>query len=45
MLPTWHEPAQPLDPAHFTAVRRPLLEAETLPTWAYTSPTVRCTNI
>jgi hypothetical protein len=38
MLPTWHEPAQPLDPAHFAAVRRPLLEAETLPTWAYTSP-------
>ena len=38
MLPTWHEPAQPLDPAHFDAVRRPLLEAETLPTWAYTSP-------
>ncbi len=25
------------DPAHYTATRRPLLEAETLPPWCYTS--------
>lgn len=26
------------DPKHYEAVRRPLLEAETLPAWCYTSP-------
>ncbi len=31
------EPANLFDPAHFAGVRKPLLEAETLPVWAYTS--------
>jgi choline monooxygenase len=26
------------DPRHYEAVRRPLLDAETMPTWCYTSP-------
>jgi choline monooxygenase len=28
----------PFNPAHYEAVRRPLLEAETMPAWCYTSP-------
>jgi len=36
--PHWREPADPLAAAHFAKVRLPLLEAETLPPWAYTSP-------
>lgn len=31
-------PADLFNPAHYAAVRRPLLEAETLPPWCYTSP-------
>ena len=31
-------PANPFDPGHFEAVRRPLLEAGTMPPWVYTSP-------
>ena len=34
------EPANPFDPAHFAGVRRPLLEAETMPPWVYTSERV-----
>jgi phenylpropionate dioxygenase-like ring-hydroxylating dioxygenase large terminal subunit len=30
-------PADIFDPAHYAAARRPLLEAETLPAWCYTS--------
>src|SRR6202011_360390 len=36
--PQWTEPADPLAAEHFSKVRLPLLEAETLPPWAYTSP-------
>jgi choline monooxygenase len=32
-------PADLFDPAHYAATRRPLLEAETLPPWCYTSDT------
>lgn len=31
------EPADPFDPRHYAGVRRPLLEAETLPAWCYAS--------
>ena len=31
-------PADLFDPAHYAGVRRPLLEAETLPAWCYTDP-------
>ena len=31
-------PTDLFNPAHYAAVRRPLLEAETLPPWCYTSP-------
>jgi choline monooxygenase len=31
------QPLDLFDPAHYAAVRRPLLEAETLPPWCYTS--------
>src|SRR5262245_4999857 len=31
-------PADMFDPRHYAAVRRPLLDAETLPAWCYTSP-------
>ncbi len=31
------QPSDMFDPAHYTATRRPLLEAETLPPWCYTS--------
>ncbi len=34
----WAEPPDPLAARHFANVRRPLLQAETLPPWAYTSP-------
>jgi phenylpropionate dioxygenase-like ring-hydroxylating dioxygenase large terminal subunit len=30
--------SQMFNPAHYAAVRRPLLEAETMPAWCYTSP-------
>jgi phenylpropionate dioxygenase-like ring-hydroxylating dioxygenase large terminal subunit len=30
--------AEMFDPRHYAAVRRPLLEAETLPPWCYTAP-------
>lgn len=33
------EPADLFDPAHYAGVRKPLLEAETMPVWAYTSDT------
>lgn len=32
------EPADIFDPQHYHAVRQPLLEAETMPPWCYTSP-------
>ncbi len=35
--PRWSEPADPLSAHHFADVRLPLLEASTLPPWAYTS--------
>jgi phenylpropionate dioxygenase-like ring-hydroxylating dioxygenase large terminal subunit len=35
--PQWAEPADPLAASHFINVRRPLLEAETLPPWTYRS--------
>src|SRR5882757_770484 len=38
VAPLWREPADPLAATHFAKVRLPLLEAETLPPWAYTSP-------
>src|SRR5690348_1394339 len=28
------------DPVHYACVRKPLLEAETMPAWCYTSPEV-----
>ncbi|MSP83989.1 MAG: aromatic ring-hydroxylating dioxygenase subunit alpha [Alphaproteobacteria bacterium] len=31
------EPLEQFNPAHYAGVRRPLLEAETLPAWCYTS--------
>ncbi len=31
------EPLDPFDPVHYRGVRKPLLEAETLPAWCYTS--------
>jgi phenylpropionate dioxygenase-like ring-hydroxylating dioxygenase large terminal subunit len=37
MNPVWNAPSNPLDPSHFDAVRRPLLEASTLPPWCYSS--------
>jgi phenylpropionate dioxygenase-like ring-hydroxylating dioxygenase large terminal subunit len=36
--PQWGEPADPLAAHHFAEVRKPLLEAQTLPPFAYTSP-------
>ena len=30
-------PANLFDPAHYAGVRKPLLEAQTMPVWAYTS--------
>ena len=30
--------AEMFDPRHYEAVRRPLLDAETMPVWCYTSP-------
>ena len=38
ITPHWGEPADPLAAAHFAKVRLPLLEAETLPPWTYSSP-------
>jgi choline monooxygenase len=38
MTATWAPPENPLSPAHFATVRRPLLEAQTLPPWTYTAP-------
>jgi choline monooxygenase len=38
MTPRWLPPENPLSPEHFQAVRRPLLEAETMPPWTYTTP-------
>ncbi|WP_158595797.1 aromatic ring-hydroxylating oxygenase subunit alpha [Oleomonas cavernae] len=38
MKPQWSAPADPFDPAHFAGFRRPVLEADTLPPWCYTSP-------
>ncbi len=38
MKPAWTAPDNAFDPAHFAAVRRPLLEAATLPPWCYSSP-------
>ncbi len=35
--PRWSEPADPLSAHHFANMRLPLLEASTLPPWAYTS--------
>lgn len=32
------EPADLFDPSHYAAVRKPLLEAQTMPVWTYTSP-------
>ena len=37
MTPVWQAPSNPFDPAHFAAVRRPLLEASTLPPWCYSA--------
>jgi choline monooxygenase len=38
MTPRWLPPENPLSPEHFAAVRRTLLEAETMPPWTYTAP-------
>jgi len=38
ITPHWGEPADPLAATHFAKVRLPLLEAETLPPWTYSSP-------
>jgi len=32
-------PTDLFNPIHYAAVRKPLLQAETLPTWCYTSDT------
>src|SRR5262245_13417678 len=37
-LPEMLADADLFDPRHYEAVRRPLLDAETLPAWCYTSP-------
>jgi len=34
----WTAPPDPLNPSHFLRVRHPLLEADTLPPWCYSSP-------
>ena len=35
---TMQQPADLFDPRHYAAVRKPLLQAETMPPWSYTSP-------
>src|SRR6476661_3561451 len=37
-LPEMLAEADLFNPRHYAAVRRPLLDAETLPAWCYTSP-------